>query len=366
MKLSTESNRIEALPISHVIYPRGAFPVFKKEDEYFLCACMKEAVGNYLKLRRIVHPEETGLDVWNFPESYVEHLKGKLKDKTTESIIGWFDHMVFEKDLCHRCNLAKPSIDFCPPSEGTVFRRQYGWYLDMKHFEYGVVPRLQRYLPDMESDGLRALIAYRYTELLDDMIYDVRIEEMDKELVHEWLRDHDTTWEPGSPRVWDPQYPYNFTQVLGSHLEKRRVQVRRYIEDAIRSDFKYPSIAGRWKSEEKLYEIVRKLIPGLKIKRHFRPAFLEHLELDIYIPELNIGIEYQGIQHYEPVKYFGGKRGLEKVRARDERKRNLAMENNVQMIYFHHYEVLTRELVHRKLKPWAQAYLRPVTDFSAL
>jgi len=32
--------------------------------------------------------------------------------------------------------------------------------------------------------------------------------------------------------------------------------------------------------------------------RHYRPDFLQGLELDIFIDELKIGMEYQGIQHF--------------------------------------------------------------------
>ena len=36
------------------------------------------------------------------------------------------------------------------------------------------------------------------------------------------------------------------------------------------------------------------------------PNWLKPQRLDIYIPELNIGVEYQGEQHFRPVD-FGGK-----------------------------------------------------------
>lgn len=42
---------------------------------------------------------------------------------------------------------------------------------------------------------------------------------------------------------------------------------------------------------------------------------------DFYLTDLNISIEYQGKQHFEPVKKFGGYKGLYATQERDARKR---------------------------------------------
>jgi hypothetical protein len=324
---------------------------------------MKEAVQNYLQLREQGHPGESHLDIWNFPKTLVEQISASSKTRALK-VTDWFEHIPFEAGLCHRCNGKRPRIAYCPASEGTIFRQGYGWYLDLKHYEFGVVPRLQRYLTDLKRDGLQALIDYKYTDLLDDLMYNPNMENLNKEDVCQWLRAHDDLWESGTPRVWDPQFPYNFTQALSAELSKQRNRVRRYIEDAIRAEFQFTPLAGKWKSEEKLYGLVRKMLSGYTIKRHFRPKFLDRLELDIYIPELGIGIEYQGIQHYEPIQFFGGKKGLEKVQARDEKKRNLALAADIQIIYFYHYDILSPECVHSRLKPYAKTALKPIKNFS--
>ena len=43
-----------------------------------------------------------------------------------------------------------------------------------------------------------------------------------------------------------------------------------------------------------------------------------YLELDIYVPELLLGLEYQGEQHFKPIHYFGE---YETQQLRDEEKR---------------------------------------------
>lgn len=55
---------------------------------------------------------------------------------------------------------------------------------------------------------------------------------------------------------------------------------------------------------------------------------------DIYFPDTNIGIEYQGIQHFKISDYFQGEKGFLKIRMLDERKYNLSLENNCNIIYF--------------------------------
>lgn len=54
-----------------------------------------------------------------------------------------------------------------------------------------------------------------------------------------------------------------------------------------------------------------------------------NLRFDFYIPDDNLLIEYQGIQHYKPVKIFGGKEMFEKNITRDELKRKYCKENNL-------------------------------------
>lgn len=53
--------------------------------------------------------------------------------------------------------------------------------------------------------------------------------------------------------------------------------------------------------------------------------------LDFYLPEHNIGIECQGIQHFKNDKRYNK---LEEVQTRDERKKQLCKDNNVHLIYY--------------------------------
>ena len=49
-------------------------------------------------------------------------------------------------------------------------------------------------------------------------------------------------------------------------------------------------------------------------------------------PPLRKEIEYQGIQHYHPVEFFGGEEALSLRQELDQQKRKLCDENQVRLI----------------------------------
>ena len=52
----------------------------------------------------------------------------------------------------------------------------------------------------------------------------------------------------------------------------------------------------------------------------------------LYIPSIRTAIEYQGIQHYRAVEFFGGEEALLQRQELDEQKRTLCCENQVRLI----------------------------------
>ena len=69
------------------------------------------------------------------------------------------------------------------------------------------------------------------------------------------------------------------------------------------------------------------------IQKH-HTNWLGRLELDFYLPQYNIGIECQGLQHFEPISYFNGDEGLKCTIERDKRKLKLCNENNLKLLYY--------------------------------
>ncbi|WNM50932.1 HNH endonuclease [Staphylococcus phage Alsa_3] len=57
-----------------------------------------------------------------------------------------------------------------------------------------------------------------------------------------------------------------------------------------------------------------------------------NLSYDFYLPDFNILIEYQGEQHYKPIKHFGGKKTFENQKMIDNIKKQYAIDNNFKLI----------------------------------
>lgn len=81
------------------------------------------------------------------------------------------------------------------------------------------------------------------------------------------------------------------------------------------------------KCNRKISKGEQKIIKYLDSKKidykHEYPVEIEghKLRIDFFLPTFNIGIEYNGIQHYEPVKHFGGESQLKKQQAMDNLKK---------------------------------------------
>lgn len=89
------------------------------------------------------------------------------------------------------------------------------------------------------------------------------------------------------------------------------------------------------------------------IFQHF-PYFLRtkkgQLSYDVFIPKLNVAIEYQGKQHFEPVEYFGGSTSLLKQKERDDLKAELSKKNGIKLIYINYWEDITPQLIKNKVE----------------
>lgn len=60
--------------------------------------------------------------------------------------------------------------------------------------------------------------------------------------------------------------------------------------------------------------------------------FSKYIEFDFYLPKYNMCIEYDGIQHFEPVVHFGGKDRYDKQIKFDIMKNNFCKNNNINLI----------------------------------
>jgi very-short-patch-repair endonuclease len=80
---------------------------------------------------------------------------------------------------------------------------------------------------------------------------------------------------------------------------------------------------------------------------------------DFYLPDYNIVIECQGVQHFEPVEFFGGEENFRDLTLRDKNKLDLCIKNGIDVLYYSNlgedynypYEVFTStETLINKIK----------------
>ena len=74
------------------------------------------------------------------------------------------------------------------------------------------------------------------------------------------------------------------------------------------------------------------------------------MSYDIFIQELNVAIEYQGKQHFEPIDFFGGEDSFEKTKIRDEEKRKLSAEHGIKLVYINFDEIITTDLIRSRVE----------------
>jgi len=92
-----------------------------------------------------------------------------------------------------------------------------------------------------------------------------------------------------------------------------------------------PRIGEGWFSETDLFYRIKTLFPNENVVQHGRPQWLGRQHFDVWIPGLNIAVEYHGEQHFKEVAFFGGEAGFRSTRERDERKRRRCSENGVRL-----------------------------------
>lgn len=108
-------------------------------------------------------------------------------------------------------------------------------------------------------------------------------------------------------KYWMTVYPYNTLlddcymtdKTEYYHLCNNLEAIRREYSKVVQNLTEEGKINARWKSEFSLFMLVKSYFPNTIYQ--YRSVWLEGQSLDMFIPELSMGIEYQGLQHYEAV-----------------------------------------------------------------
>jgi hypothetical protein len=306
----------DRLPYPVVHYPNhyGAFFAFSPSEkaDFFLCECCRPALENLLYLAEEYPPprnsnplRESKLDSFLVPDKVAQVALEHPYDPIT--------HLKFERKLCHRCNLVQPTWRWCHEMYGGQFKQSFGWYIQQAYLRLGIRP-----------------LSFEYLIHVCPKEYQNRIDKL-KETINECQKD-----EERSSGLWKE----------AQRLERK---VKNSIENIVRQEFGFRKIGHGWISEVLLYQIVYRLFPDEKVILHYRPDWLGGLELDIFVPRLKLGFEYQGQQHFHPISAWGGKSAFIALQERDERKRNICKMAGVILVEIDYTESLTEIHVRNRL-----------------
>lgn len=139
----------------------------------------------------------------------------------------------------------------------------------------------------------------------------------------------DSQREPGHIK----DYSFCLPHVVEKSIINQCRLILKQAEDLYRESIGMPKIGEGWISETELFYKISNHFKDDEVIQHASPKWLAKQHLDIYFPQCNIGIEYQGIQHYKPIDFFGGQEAFEKTVERDIRKMNLCKKHNCYLIY---------------------------------
>lgn len=129
---------------------------------------------------------------------------------------------------------------------------------------------------------------------------------------------------------------YNYLSEYTTAKSKIHIQCKQWYHKFWQEAFSHLSgcgcpICNESKLEKDVATILEKR--NVKHKRQVKFSWLGRQSLDFYLPDFNIAIECQGIQHFEPKRFFGGDNGLAEIVKRDNQKLKKCLSNNIEMIY---------------------------------
>lgn len=146
-------------------------------------------------------------------------------------------------------------------------------------------------------------------------------------------------------------------------IKKVREAITRRAENIVRTKMGLKNVGDALVNETLLANITKKLFPDAI--RQYSPKWLGKFIIDIYIPSLNIAIEYNGMQHYKPIERFGGAEKLIQQQVRDEFVRMKCKEYNVLLLEWHYSIKVTEKNVYEFYSKVIdiKKYKKPLTLF---
>jgi very-short-patch-repair endonuclease len=150
-----------------------------------------------------------------------------------------------------------------------------------------------------------------------------------------------------SINVHDFRYDYSLVDYINNRLKVKIICKEHGIFEQIPKH--HLSGSGCPNCKNKGENIIQKFLKenNLKYKRQKTFDGCNHkkkLQFDFYLTKYNTCIEFDGIQHYESIGWFGGDKAFESSKIRDEIKNNFCLNNNIKLIRIRYDENILDKL----------------------
>ncbi len=323
----------------------GVFMAYAEKPDGMgcFCACTREAIGHYVQselaeksereARRGLRPQGRYDFVINhsFPEAVADALWAQQPDND-----GILERLRFRENICHRCWRAVPPYENLQSRSyfENVFRLLIYRELHALGFSFIAHP-----LPYVSTPWHGQLLPANFEALMTE------VRRLSVEI-------YGTPTQPPRWRLESgPEYAraWRRSQEVQKEIEAATRTVREFAVSRLRAHYEFPAFKAWLQRETVLFLNVRSIFRPCAVERHAKPDFLDGLELDIWVPDRRLGVEFQGAQHSRAFDYLGGAKALAAVQERDRRKASLCARHGVRLVCFDEADDLNENRVAEKL-----------------
>lgn len=379
--------------------PEGWYKVSKKIIETYKGKMVMKKLGGVLNFGKFLYPDynykefkftSTSNNYWKNSDNIFNYLKWLEQEMSWSEPSDWYKmskHIlktnygggINDVKIYDLCKIIYPNFDFKPWKFEIKTR---DWWQDSTN-------RLECISDYENNHNIKS--PEDWYDIENSMLYDyfgaITFEQVKKELI---IKYKDYTFLPWKFKTtfWDETTIYNYLKWLEQEMgwlspedwyqisadifnnNYGHVPYSKGISNIVK--IIYPDY--EWDSNRLLKKSKTQTYVFNMLKKHFNnkyniiiddrktiinPLTNNYLELDIYIPDLNLAIECDGIQHFEAIEFFGGETGFNNQQIRDYIKDKSCKNLNIRLIRIPYY-IKTKEIKNYFLREYNKSGTVPL------